>query len=433
MFVTSKEANPNYLAKVFRLPEPRKHTNADRLQCVTVDGNNVITGLDALATELYVFFPLECVINKDFLSWSNAFADKTMNANPEVKGFFNNKGRVRALRLRGERSEGYIVPLHSIAQWLKEKYGHNDVLAVAKEGYCDSFGEILLCEKYVIPTKNVNRASNRQHKSTRHSKLVPGQFNLHVDTQQFKKYTEAISGIDLLSITYKVHGTSFVVGKVLTNKKLRWWEKGLRKLGVPIQDTIYDTIYASRKVVKNAYDEGYEPNHFFGYDLWKDIADQLEPYLTEGLTLYGEAVGFTKNGAYIQKDYDYGCKPGEMKLFIYRITSTNTSGKVFEFSTQQTKRYCENLGLNYVPQLYYGPADLLSPYFAYGADKQLLLAHLSEMYLEKDCWMCNNVVPAEGVVLRRETSDIEAYKLKSFRFLEFETAALDNDEGGLEE
>lgn len=76
----SEKANPNYLAKVVRLINLRKHSNADKLQVITIDGNNVITGLEASDGDVYVYFPLEAAINKDFLSYSNSFEDKTLNS-----------------------------------------------------------------------------------------------------------------------------------------------------------------------------------------------------------------------------------------------------------------------------------------------------------------------------------------------------------------
>ena len=42
----SKNANPNYLAKVIKVSNIRKHHNADRLQIITIDGNNVIVDLN---------------------------------------------------------------------------------------------------------------------------------------------------------------------------------------------------------------------------------------------------------------------------------------------------------------------------------------------------------------------------------------------------
>jgi hypothetical protein len=45
--------------------------------------------------------------------------------------------------------------------------------------------------------------------------------------------------------------------------------------------------------------------------------------------------------------------------------------------------------------------------------------------LEKDCVLCRNNVPDEGIVLRIENPNTEAFKLKSFRFLQKETKDLD--------
>lgn len=38
----SKAHNPNYLAKIVRLENIRKHSNADKLNVVTIDFQNVI-------------------------------------------------------------------------------------------------------------------------------------------------------------------------------------------------------------------------------------------------------------------------------------------------------------------------------------------------------------------------------------------------------
>ena len=42
-----------------------------------------------------------------------------------------------------------------------------------------------------------------------------------------------------------------------------------------------------------------------------------------------------------------------------------------------------------------------------------------------ECHICNNKIPSEGIVVRIEKNDFEAYKLKSISFLEYETKQLD--------
>ena len=50
---------------------------------------------------------------------------------------------------------------------------------------------------------------------------------------------------------------------------------------------------------------------------------------------------------------------------------------------------------------------------------------MKETYLEKRDPICKNDVPDEGVCIRREGLEIDTYKLKSFAFLQHESAELD--------
>jgi hypothetical protein len=433
----SKDANVNYLAKVVKLNNIRKHSNADRLQCVSIDGNNVITGTLASEGGLYVYFPLESAINSNYLSWSNSYEKKELNQDTEAKGFFGHSGRVRAIRLRGERSEGYIVPANDISSWVYETTGNDFVFTEEHaETEFDTINGLKLCEKYVniVQLKKLkeNKKNNNTKKVAKVSKLIDNQFRFHIDTAPLRKNVRNINPNDYISITNKLHGTSFVVSNVLCKKKLTFVEKVLKKLGVNIVDSHYDLVYSSRKVVKNKNIDDDNKNHFYGYDLWGDIAQNLKGCLTEGISLYGEAVGYTKTGAYIQNQYDYGCDPGKFETYIYRITLTNASGKVFEFSSQQIKDYCNKFGINHVPEFYYGKAKDLFDLPLGEHWNVSFMEKLSDEYLEKDCDICVNKVPAEGIVLRREVSDIDVYKHKSFRFFEHETKQLDSGEIDLE-
>jgi hypothetical protein len=480
----SEKANPNYLAKVVKLKNLRKHSNADRLQVTTIDGNNVITGLDAKEDDLYVYFPLECSINKDFLAFTNSFQESALNADTETKGFFNSKGRVRAINLRKEKSSGYIVPTKSIETWLVSRSNDFAITEELADTEFDTICGELICEKYINREALLKlaraKAPKGQKKLARESKLIEGQFAFHVDTMHLAKYAYNINPDDVIHISKKLHGTSAIAGKVLCNRRLTTKDKIAKALGAKVQESEYQLIWSSRKVVKNGnyYLTWYEtfgrnalywvknpghfandvleaikkpkaayknikdwvkfiqnapsPNHFYDYDLWRDIALSLEDYLVDGLTFYCEAVGYTKDGGWIQKEYDYGCKPGEFATYIYRITFTSPSGKVFEFSTQQVKDYCQKFGLNAVPELYWGKAKDL---FDISTDQhwhENFVQKMSDTYLELDCDMCVNDVPDEGIVLRKEVIDIEPYKFKSFAFKMRETAEADKGEIDIE-
>lgn len=427
MFKISEKANPNYLAQIVALGNIRPHPNADRLKIATIQGNSVIVGLDAKEGDVYVYFPLECAINKEFLSWSNSFSDKSLNADKEVAGFFNAKGRVRAVKLRGIPSMGYAVPVEKFLSWIDIDIYSTEW--IGKE--FDSYNDILICEKYVSPLvlKNQNKEKKNQKKVVREPKVVDGQFRFHPDTLQLKKSIHNISPNDYISITRKLHGTSWVASRLLCNKKLTRFEKILKRFGIKIQDTHYDLLWASRRVLKNGFLEIGNKDHFYSYDLWEEIAKSVEYAIQDSITLYGEAVGYTKTGAYIQNGYDYGCPVGQFATYIYRITTTNHSGQVYEFSHRQVKDYCEKYGLDMVPEIYYGKAKDLYPDLSVTEHwHQNFLDRLIEDYLEKDCELCKSKkVPDEGICLRKDIFDSEIYKLKSFKFLEWETKELDNE------
>jgi hypothetical protein len=64
--------------------------------------------------------------------------------------------------------------------------------------------------------------------------------------------------------------------------------------------------------------------------------------------------------------------------------------------------------------------------------RENFLAALSERFLEKDCDICRNKVPAEGIVLVPQSGYYQPFKHKSFRFKEQESKILDTGEVDLD-
>jgi RNA ligase (TIGR02306 family) len=424
----SQNANKNYLAKIVKISSLEKHPNADRLQVTSVDFQNVIVGLDAKVGDYYVYFPIESQINEEFLSFTNSFREKELNTDKEKSGFFEKNRRVRAVKLRGEKSMGYMVPLEHVEAFskvnLKEFEGQR----------FDTIRDICFVKKYVVKKKYPSQSS-KQGKKPRISRLVDGQVHLHIDTDHFKTNAYKVKPSDLISITYKLHGTSFWVSNILVKKRLNLFEKFLKFLRISIIDTEYDCVYGSRKVVKNEY-ETKQKEGFYGHDIWGDIAEEVKELVPKGYTLYGECVGFLKNGKPIQKDYDYGCQEGKHKIYIDRITITNADGTVYNLPTVDCNEFCEKNGLYYVPLFYYGYAKDWNPDLDLEEKwTEEFVKSLEAVYTEKRCNLCLNNVPAEGVVIRKESSPyaFKAYKLKSFAFYEHESKLLDKCEENIED
>jgi hypothetical protein len=440
MFNKSQNHNPNYLASVVKLQGVRKHANADRLQNVSLFGNNVITGMDAKDGDLYVYFPLESAISKEFLSYTNSFRDATLNADSSKKGMFEQHGRVRCARIRGEKSEGYIVPVSLLESFAKDILNQKIEITEKYVGSdFDLFFEHCFCKKYI--PKGMRNFGEAGKKKTRGnvkkyiSRLVKNQFHFHPSTEQLKRNIDKINPDDFINITEKYHGTSFVVSNVIVKKKLSLLDKIGQFFKMNIIDTEYGMLYSSRSVLKNlAMDDDKQNNNFYDTDVWKIVADKLYPHLKKGYSAYGEIVGYTPTGSMIQRDYDYSCPQGSLDYLVYRMTYTNADGDVFELSPSQMTEYCTRYGLK-TPLLHYsGKAKDLYPELS--TEKhwhENFLNNLIRDYLEKKCKLCQKDVWAEGIVLRKDIPNSwEVYKLKSFNFLENESKQLDSGEVDIE-
>ena len=70
--------------------------------------------------------------------------------------------------------------------------------------------------------------------------------------------------------------------------------------------------------------------------------------IPEGITIYGEVIGYVPNSSTgIQtrggKVYDYGCKSGENKLMIYRVTQNYLDGTTREYEIWEVIEFTKRL------------------------------------------------------------------------------------------
>jgi len=432
-----KPKNSNYAATVVQISTLVPLENCDNVQAAIIFGNQVIVSKDTKIGDIGLFFPLECQLSKEYLSSNNLYRKSELNSNPDKKGYFEENGRIKAVRFRGHKSEGLFMPIDS----LRFTFGSIGAVTINYSEYLslgndfDEFNNIEICRKYVVKhSRTPGLGNNKKNKNLKkyESRLVDGQFKFHEDTSQLGKNLHKIEADSIIAISYKIHGTSGISSKILCKKKLTWYERLLKFIGVNIVDKTYDYIYSSRKVIKNEFLNP-SPNHFYNEDIWGAAHNKVKGFLQDGMTFYYEIAGYLSNGGLIQKDYDYGQKPGEFEVYIYRITYTNPEGKVYEFSTLQIQDFCKRNGLKSVPLLYYGYAGEFSDE-RLGRDKWLSKFHetIKSIYNDKECYMCSTKVPEEGVVIRIEGLEFEAYKQKSYSFLERETKLLDKGESDIE-
>ena len=436
--------NMNYAASIVQIKNIIELQGCNNIVGTHIYGNHVIVSKDAKVGDIGLYFPLECSISSEFLKVNNLYREKTLNADVTKSGFFEDKGRVRAVKLRGNKSEGFFIPISSL-QGLFELNSHEIYVQLQTEvgESFDTINDFKLCEKYIISNRQHGQGNgNKKGKKPKESKIIDNQFRFHESTAMLYKNLHRINPNDIISLTYKIHGCALCSSIILCNKKLSVFEKFLKLCKIKIQDTIYDNVYSSRTVVKNP-DLNPNAQHYYKQDIWGEANKILLPYLKDGLTIYAEICGYLSDGSMIQKDYDYGCDIGKFEIYVYRLTYTSIPGQVYEFSCKQVQDWCKQNGLKAVPQLYYGYAKDFVPDYLKLANsiddrdidlwREKFREKIANDYLEKDCYICKNKVPAEGVVIRREINDFEAFKYKATAFYERETKLLDANETNIED
>jgi hypothetical protein len=452
--VKSKRANENYLSKIVKIETFRKHNDPEvtKLKCCTIDGFNIITGIDS-EPGLYVYFPALSQINNDFLSFANLYKHKELNRNSEQSGMFEDNGRVKAIKLRGELSEGFIIPITIFENYiisvtnkeLENVEENTEFDAIEHDGK-----EFWISKKY-IPKKTFQKESSAD---TNQSKKVPKklnrvidtQFRFHYNTALIKKCPFVLTPDSIIQISSKIHGTSGISAYVLCHKELSLREK-IAKWLTGNQFDVYDYLYSSRTVIKNKHYNKEVTSGYYKVDVWAEADKIVRPHLEKGQIAYYEIVGFLPTGAYIQKNYDYGCvapKEGEtytpekhFKVRIYRITYTNVDGDVLEYTTHQVQQWCEKAGLIPVEEYYYGKAKDLYPDLEVSEHwNENFIDRLSNevcFNMEHNSPDCKNRVPHEGLVIKIEDGASRAFKLKCFAFLNKEQQSLDKGEENIED
>ena len=454
----SKGAHVNYLAKIVHIDNFAPHPNPEytKLKVAHVDGFNLIVSTDMTAGT-YVYFPAMCQINSELLSYLSLYRNKEKNRNVEKAGFFEDNGRVKAIRLGGVLSEGFLMPIKDLQDWITDSVNVEltDVKIGTEFNEIEHNGKVFwVNRKYVVEQKNRNSSTNpgayRNNKLKRFNKLIDEQFKFHYDTVLIRKEPWVIQPNDLISITSKWHGTSLIAARVLCKHPRKKWDKILTWLYEKLGGTLpryadvdsypeYDYIWSSRSVIKNNNINPNTGEGFYEVDVWKYGFEYLKPYLEKGMTIYAEIVGYLPNGSYIQKGYDYGCRQPRaiddyhegtnFKVVVYRITQTNVDGKVHEYSAREVQQFCERCGIKAVNQFYYGLAYDLYPGIYdcedYGEKFIESLANDKSFYMEMNSPDCSNNVPQEGIVIKKEDGIAHAWKLKTFAFMNREQKELD--------
>ena len=270
-FIKSKNANINYLAKIIDIKSFTPHPDPEttKLKLAHVDGFNIVVGIDS-EPGIYIYFPTSCEINPQLLVYGNLYKHTEKNNYSEAKaGFFEDNGRVKAIKLRGVVSEGFLMEWTLFHNFIVENTNKEIEPDVNTEfdSIEDNGKSFWICKKYIVRTTIKSpRESRYQKKVKKFNRVIDTQFRFHYETSIYCKTPTFIHPNDLISITSKIHGTSGISAYVLCKKPKPWYKFWQKE-----PDIVYDYLYSSRSVIKNADYNKNQNGGYYGVDVWKMI------------------------------------------------------------------------------------------------------------------------------------------------------------------
>lgn len=377
-----------YVVKVEKL---RPHTNADKLQIATFFGNDTVVDLKTAVGDIGIYFPSDLQLSAEYCEQNNLVRKKDENGN-NIGGFLDpDKRNIKAIKLRGEKSDGLFMPLISLSYCYEM-----GIADAAKELTVGDTITIVngheICCKYIPRTQNRVGHYSNGNKTRKHKEPYSPLFAEHVDTEQLAYNLGAFKAGDHIELTLKMHGTSQRTAylPVLKGYKKTFFEKLFKKQGTPVYE--YDYVSGTRRVVMEDFEGG---NSFYGSNQFREQHhNQFVGKLHKGETVYYEVVGFTHTGTPIMANgnnekvgkefvklygketvFSYGCTPDvtvtkmlygkdevstfaipveepnnkQSDLYVYRMTMTNEDGFVVEYTPDFMRYRCEQIGVKCVP------------------------------------------------------------------------------------
>lgn len=365
-----------YCGYVVKVEKIRKHENADRLQIATFFGNDTVVGLDTQMGQMGIYFPVDGQLSAEFCAANDLVRRKDENGN-QCGGYLDpDKRNIKAVKLRGEKSDGLFLPITCLAS-----FGPISDLKVGDT--IDIFNGVEICKKYIPKCQHRSYSGGGKGSGKAKANFAPT-FYEHVDTAQLAYSLGDFRVGDTVELSLKVHGTSARTGYLPLVKRAKptFWERIRRRPGK--EYTEYGYVTGTRRVVlDDKHDGGFYDDNTFR----REMAKKFEGKLHKGEVVYYEIVGFVnestpimasvKNSKIKDKEFtkqygeetvfSYGCDPNggwewregiapndwpiapKCEVYVYRMTMVNEDGDVVEMSPDQVRYRCEQMDVKTVP------------------------------------------------------------------------------------
>lgn len=222
----AKPINENYAVTVVRVYGTDKLDGLDNLRAFRALGMQALVPKDYELGSLAILIPTEAQVSHEFAHANNLYRHSENNADPEQTGYLEDNRRVKAIRLRGHRSNALVLPLTAL------DYLGIDTSTLTEGATFDHIDGHEVVRKYVIrePITRADRIAKKHERAWRRvdEKMLPE----HIDTDNWWRNEHAVPADARLIVSQKVHGTSIRIGHVPVLRRLNWLERLLLKIGV---------------------------------------------------------------------------------------------------------------------------------------------------------------------------------------------------------
>lgn len=340
--------NVNYVATVVVVRNLVDLEGLDNLRAFPIFGYQALVSKDVEIGTMGVVFTAESQLSLPFAYNNNLHRHGDLNVNESESGYLEDSRRVKAIKLRGHRSDALFMPLTAFSYLgiKPEDFAEGDTF--------DKIGTDEIVRKYYV--KQPQNARKVDKNSIPKFRRVDERFlPLHYDTENYWRNAHAIPADAPVVVTQKLHGTSIRIGNTIVKRQPKWLERFAAKLGVKVAQTEYAHVYGSRKVIKDPNNP--DQQHFYVSDIWTEYGKRLDDLIPENFIVYGELIGWTPDGAPLQKGYTYNVPQGEAELYIYRVAIVTNGGLLVDLPWDQVKHFALDRGLKHVPELWRGRHD----------------------------------------------------------------------------
>jgi len=299
-----------------------KHPNADSLSLATVKGWQCCVKTSDFENEILgVYIPIDSVADKDH----------------PLLGFLEGK-KVRTCKLRGEISQGVLLPLSKVVKtYLLKKY--------PEEG--DEMSSILGVKKWEEPVKPMTLTGAKTEEERR-----PEWLEKYTDIENWNNWTRVIEPGENVVITEKLHGTNAVFamvdGKYYFCSRNRCLRHEPRAIKIPrfANKWLKPFFWKTKIIQPDMQNVWYKIS--VQYDLENKLRWLAKEYNEDRLAIFGEIVG-------VQKGFSYGLRTAELDFYMFDFQVGSKRGYNDHIEAETVAAL---LGLKMVPILKKGTFEL---------------------------------------------------------------------------